>query len=380
MERTLVSVIVPVYKAKEFLAPCMESIFAQELEEMEVILVDDGSPDECPALCDAYAEQNARVRVIHQENQGLGMARNAGIRAARGKYVCFVDADDLLDGPFCLSHLAARAEKKHADITQGSYRRIGAGVVADGGRLARTGGGKEDGRRRVQSGGAADGVNYHHLHGGRYTSTADFRFKGFYYYGHLAYNWGKLYRRQFLLEHGLFCRAYPFSQDKAHNAACLSYDPVYAFVDESVYCYRVNESSVSFRYKENLIPVWVAIAEDYLRFCGERGVKAYEDLMAFHVFFGSFFVVKQELLAGHGIRAARRALKTYGKQPLAARYMRELSGRTYIRQVRGGVWNVVIPVAAGLFRMHAYGVYALGIACLQCFSIDKKITKSRYVQ
>lgn len=370
MDEVLVSVIVPVYKAKEFLAPCMESIFAQDYEPMEIILVDDGSPDECPALCDAYAGKNEGVRVIHQENRGLGMARNAGLVAARGKYVCFVDSDDELDGPTCIRCMVARAEKKHADITQGSFRRIGAaGSRSDAG---------VSGGKRLRPNDARGGVNRHHLRGGSYTDTADFRFKGFYYYGHLAYNWGKLYRRQFLLEHRLFCRAYPFSQDKAHNAACLSYHPVYAFVDESVYCYRVNESSVSFRYKENLIPVWVAIAKDYLRFCKKRGVQAYEDLMAFHIFFGSFFVVKQELLAKNGIGAARRALKRYGAQPLAAHYMRALSRGAYIGQVRGGVWNVVIPVAAWLFGMHAYGLYALGIACLEFLQIDRRITESRH--
>lgn len=353
MEQVLVSIIIPVYKAKEFLAPCMESVLAQDLASKEIILVDDGSPDECPALCDAYAERYECVRVIHQENQGLGMARNAGIAAARGKYVCFVDSDDELEGASCIRHMAVQAEKKHADITQGDFRRIDAQ-------------------------GIATGVNRHRLRGGGYTSTVDFRFKGFFYYGHLSYNWGKLYRRAFLVENELYCRAYPFTQDKAHNAACNAYHPVYAFVEESVYRYRVNEQSVSFRYKENLIPVWIAIAEDYLRFCEERGVEAHEDIMAFHIFFGSFFVVKQELLAGNGIRSARRALKRYGAQPLAARYMRELAGRSYIKQVRGGIWNVVIPVAAGLFRLHAYGIYALGIACLELLGIDTKITKSRH--
>lgn len=352
MEQAVVSIIVPVYKAKEYLAACMDSIIAQTYEAKEVILVDDGSPDECPALCDAYAERYGYIRVIHQENQGLGMARNAGLMAARGKYVCFVDSDDELDGETCIARMTACAEKKRADITQGSYCRI-------------------------RGDGSLSGINHHHLRGGAYTKTADFRFKGFYYYGHLAYNWGKLYRREFLLEHELYNKPYPFSQDKAHNAACHAYHPVYAFLDESVYRYRVNESSVSFRYKENLIPVWISIAEDYLKFCRERGVEAYEDIMAFHIFFGSFFIVKQELLAGNGIGAARKALKRYGKEPLAARYMRELSKRVYTKKVRGGIWNVLIPVASWLFHMHAYGIYALGIALLELLKVDQKITKSR---
>lgn len=353
MEQALVSIIVPVYKTKEFLAPCMESILTQDYKPLEIILVDDGSPDECPALCDSYAEQYSFVRVIHQKNQGLGMARNTGIRNAEGKYICFVDSDDKLDGASCISLMAACAEKNHADITQGAFRRINPDETLSG-------------------------VNHHHLHAGSYTSSADFRFKGFYYHGHLAYNWGKLYRREFLLEHELYCRAYPFTQDKAHNAACNAYQPVYAFLDESVYLYRVNESSVSFRYKKNLIPVWISIAEDYLSFCKKRKIKAHEDIMAFHIFFGSFFVVKQEILAGNGVRAARRALKHYGAHPVAARYMRELSKRRYIRNVHGGIWNIAIPAAATVFRIHAYGLYALGLACMERLHIDKKISRTRY--
>ena len=87
MEQILVSIIIPVYKAKEFLAPCMESVLAQDLASKEIILVDDGSPDECPALCDAYAERYECVRVIHQENQGAECGNSGGagqVRLLRG--------------------------------------------------------------------------------------------------------------------------------------------------------------------------------------------------------------------------------------------------------------------------------------------------------
>lgn len=355
MEQLLVSIIVPVYKSKEYLAQCMDSIFAQTYDPMEVILVDDGSPDECPALCDAYARAHTFVRVIHQENQGLGMARNAGLRAAKGDYICFVDSDDELGDADCIADMVACAKRAKADIVQGDFC------------------------RRFPDG-SLSGADHHHLRAGRYTRTADFRFKGFFYYGHLAYNWGKLYRRAFLVENELYCRAYPFSQDKAHNAACYSYRPRYAFVDTCVYRYRVNGDSVTYRYKENLIPVWTAIAEDYLEFCRERGVKAYEDIMAFHIFFGSFFVAKQELLAGHGLMAARRALKQYGKEPLTERYMKELSQRAYTKRIRGGSWNLMIPVAAWMFRVHAYTLFAAGIALLLHLQVDQKISRSRHTQ
>lgn len=93
----LLSVIIPVYKTEQTLRRCLESVLAQDVSgRMEVILVDDGSPDGCPALCDEWARRDPRIRVIHQENRGLGAARNAGIDIAGGTYVTFVDSDDFL--------------------------------------------------------------------------------------------------------------------------------------------------------------------------------------------------------------------------------------------------------------------------------------------
>ena len=91
-----VSVIVPVYKAEPFLRDCVDSILSQTFSDLEVFLVDDGSPDTCPALCDEYAGQDSRVRVIHQENQGQAAARNHALAQAKGEWVCFVDSDDLI--------------------------------------------------------------------------------------------------------------------------------------------------------------------------------------------------------------------------------------------------------------------------------------------
>ena len=92
----LISVIVPVYKVEPYLARCVDSILAQTLPDFELWLVDDGSPDGCPAMCDAYAAQDERVRVIHKENGGLSSARNVALERFAGQYVCFVDSDDYL--------------------------------------------------------------------------------------------------------------------------------------------------------------------------------------------------------------------------------------------------------------------------------------------
>ena len=96
MERELISVIIPVYKTEQYLEKCVQSVLGQTYEDLEVILVDDGSPDACPAMCDAFAARDSRVRVIHKENGGQGSARNRGLDIARGRYIGFVDSDDYI--------------------------------------------------------------------------------------------------------------------------------------------------------------------------------------------------------------------------------------------------------------------------------------------
>lgn len=92
----LVSVVVPVYKVEKYLDECVESILNQSYKNIEVILVEDGSPDRCPQMCDEWAQRDSRIRVIHKENAGLGEARNTGIENVMGEYLCFVDSDDYL--------------------------------------------------------------------------------------------------------------------------------------------------------------------------------------------------------------------------------------------------------------------------------------------
>lgn len=95
--RPLISVIVPVYKVEHYLSDCLDSILAQSYTNLEVLLVDDGSPDDSGTICDAYAQKDSRVRVIHQENAGVSAARNAAMDIATGDYYAFVDSDDTID-------------------------------------------------------------------------------------------------------------------------------------------------------------------------------------------------------------------------------------------------------------------------------------------
>ncbi len=97
MECPLISVIVPVYNVEKYLNQCVESIVNQTYRNLEIILVDDGSPDNCPQMCDDWAKKDAHIRVIHKENGGVSSARNAGLDVCKGEYIAFVDSDDWLE-------------------------------------------------------------------------------------------------------------------------------------------------------------------------------------------------------------------------------------------------------------------------------------------
>lgn len=121
----LLSIIVPVYNVEQYLRKCVDSLLAQDMspEEYEIILVDDGSPDHCGEICDAYAASHANIKVVHRENGGLSAARNSGIDLAQGKYIQFVDSDDFLE-PNVLKTLVEKMEADHLDVLRFNYRNV----------------------------------------------------------------------------------------------------------------------------------------------------------------------------------------------------------------------------------------------------------------
>ena len=118
-----VSVIVPVYQVGAYLAKCLDSILAQTFADFELILVDDGTKDDCPRIMAQYAAKDARIRCIHKENGGLSSARNAGLDIARGEYIAFVDSDDSVE-PTLLADAVAAADRAGAELVIYNYRLV----------------------------------------------------------------------------------------------------------------------------------------------------------------------------------------------------------------------------------------------------------------
>ena len=126
----LFSVIVPIYNIEKYLRRCIDSVLAQTFDDYELILVDDGSPDNCPAICDEYALRDSRIKVIHKENGGLVSARQAGMELAVGDYVFHLDGDDAICDDALESAYKIISEK-NPDIISFSYRSCISGEVGD---------------------------------------------------------------------------------------------------------------------------------------------------------------------------------------------------------------------------------------------------------
>lgn len=123
MDNPIITIIVPVYKVEQYLDRCVISLINQTFKDIEIILVDDGSPDNCPKICDEYLKKDNRVKVIHKKNGGLSDARNAGILFAKGKYILLVDSDDYIENDACEKFVNIVVTQE-VDIVVGAAKKI----------------------------------------------------------------------------------------------------------------------------------------------------------------------------------------------------------------------------------------------------------------
>ena len=211
------SIIVPIYKVEKYLDECIQSILGQTFTDLELILVDDGSPDACPQMCDAAAEQDSRVRVIHQKNGGLSAARNTGIDAARGNWLGFVDSDDFV-APDMYEKLYHAAVNANADCAMCSVQLI-----------------DEDGSRM-------DTLQHWKVYGGGYTGEDILKTITWQNNAPYLVAWNKLYRREVFRT-----LRYPvgrINEDVFVFAELFDTIKMVACVEQPLYFYRQRKDSI----------------------------------------------------------------------------------------------------------------------------------------
>ncbi len=216
------SFIVPVYKVEKYLEECIESILSQSMDDYEIILVDDGSPDACPAICDDYAERYPeKIRVIHKENTGPAITRNVGIRAAKGEYIFCIDSDDYLVEDK-VNLLYEKAIEFNADILQTSYYSV-----------------KEDIQKRNYVG--------IHFEKEKLLSHSDMEKELCYASSkrYIVFPWRNLYRREFLLKNKIFFdENLRMVEEGPFNMEAFSKAERFVAVDIPVLCYRLRDDSL----------------------------------------------------------------------------------------------------------------------------------------
>ena len=227
-----ISVVVPIYKAENYLPQCVDSILTQTFTDFELLLVDDGSPDRCGKICDAYAAKDNRVRVFHQENKGPSAARNLGLAEAVGKYITFVDADDMVAETY-LEKLFSAAEA--VDASQAIC-----GVIFTWGTTAIPGG-HYFGNAVIEQKDILDKI----------IDPLAFHEDKVQHQG-LQYVYGRIYRKEIIDRFGLrFDESMRYAEDWLFNIDFYRYAQRVVFVEERLYEYCQRDGSLSKKYRPN---------------------------------------------------------------------------------------------------------------------------------
>lgn len=302
----LVSVVVPVYKVEEYLDKCVRSIRRQTYPDLEIILVDDGSPDRCKEMCDGYAAEDERIHVIHKENGGLGDARNAGIQKASGKYLLFVDSDDWIHEAL-VERAVETAEEHGADIVLFDY----VGVEENGS------------RGEVFSAGVPSG---------RVLSARDE--PGLIMRSCSAVN--KLYRREFWEGAGLSFAKGRYYEDLGTIPKLMGLAERIIYRKEVLYYYLFRGGSImhSVDFQKNYEDR-TAAADGVLGFYKEHDLwEQYERELEYLVFENTYFVPSKEIVLNDrkSPYLARFRAYAYGRFPNLERnpYIREMSRKDRI--------------------------------------------------
>lgn len=216
-----ISVIIPVYNVEEYIEQCITSVLCQTYTDFEIILVNDGSSDRCPEICEEYAEKDKRIVVVHKKNGGLSDARNAGIRKATGEYVIFLDSDDFWDDKKALEKLVKRVNKTKAQVLNYTYKKF----------FENTG----------------EFIPYLKIKNSMplELTTKDRQVQFFEKYDlYIASACNKMIQKDIFKEKDLYFKKGVFSEDIEWAARLLLYAQTLDFINLDFYCYRQRETSI----------------------------------------------------------------------------------------------------------------------------------------
>jgi len=262
-----ISFIVPAYNVERHLVPCLDSLVGQTYRDIEIVVIDDGSPDGCGRIGDEYAARDGRVRIIHQENRGVSAARNAGMDAATGEWLCFVDGDDWVETELCeelVGHLTPEL-----DVCFFSYYE----VLPD--------------KKKIVPGISAPPLIDCDEEIIKRLQLATLNLRSF-YLGRLIDApavWARLWRRRFLAETGQrFVDGLALGEDILFNLSSLEHVRSGLYVNRPLYDYRVDGNSVLHRYNPGIARVYATFSDHAKRLVEELEKRdAFEEMLQFKI-------------------------------------------------------------------------------------------------
>ena len=306
----LVSIVVPIYKVEPYLVRCIDSILSQTYKNIEIILVDDGSPDNCPAIADSYAKQHAHVQVIHKDNGGLSDARKAGWIAAKGAYILFIDSDDYIL-PDMVAELVQAMETQQADLTICGYYTEDADSRIQH-QLAYT-------EKVIEKPELTDKYIYPLMGKGQ-----PLNIPGFLCIRLMKRN--LIEERYFVSENQYFMEDHVFDLEYADKINRL------AVVNKPLYVYCINRASLSNRYRPNKWKMYVNLHRYFCDYASERGIITPAERINTFLIGGMFACIDNAVLSGSYLSfkneiksitdypPAAIILNTKGKQGLSQSY------------------------------------------------------------
>lgn len=285
----MISIIVPIYKVEKYIRQCVDSILAQSYKDIEIILVDDGSPDNCPAICDEYAKQDSRVKVVHKENGGLISARKIGLQASSGEYVCFVDGDDWIE-PDMYFQIAEAINKTKADcvITQ-FYFEYPNGPKKSDYKLNRELYNRNEIEKEIFP-----------------TMLFD---NQYYRFGIFPNCWTKVFKRELLEKHLMNTDdRIRMGEDIAFTYPCLMECQSIAFVDKALYHYRINPESMTKAYDERLPDIYLLPYQALVKKSKQLGVDLSGQLPYYLLYLVNFVIRNEANLNNAKTKAEKNAV------------------------------------------------------------------------
>lgn len=350
-----ISIIIPVYKVEETLERCVDSAIEQTYENIEIILVNDGSPDDCGEICERYAKKDNRILVLHRDNGGLSEARNSGMEIMTGQYVYFLDSDDFIEKD-SIELLQKRAETTKADIIIGNYKIINE-------------------KNEIVFRQPFDKSSLNH----QLLSDSTERFKYFFGKSYGTTAWNKLYNCEFLNKLGIKFEKNDviFAEDLLFNLKVIINYPKIELVDNYTYFYYKSTGSITTSFKKNLAERYINLGESFYNYACEIGKGSHiKDLLAYF----SFTAIDNTCLnvyeySNNKFFDTKRELKKFMHSDIIRENILSIAKGNYVKEVPRKDWRYYSRVFSMLFCLKQYNI--LSFIILYRFKLKfKKINKN----